>query len=297
MKKLILTTVLSLIFILPAFSIGYDDLNTVKEPAYRLGTTDDVENKLDINPNIIDKKGILSESSVEEANLTYADLSIKKISKEISQDLQLDYDEILADVSLLWQGAATKSDTIKFALYKLSNPDADKPDHASVKKVLSTIANMSTIIGAGSGNPLLYATSLIGGNTLGIFAQDTKALNYKYTKVGDADMIILVRKIDNLQQKVVEMYYDYMTARELYNMRSEVAKNRYYGFSGAQHSSSKEVVIITDAYYREALDLQKKAKNNFIEKRSQLEQLVGTDTFKQFEESINNREKNQTNLK
>ena len=293
MKKILITTIISLTIALPAISLSYDDLTTVKEPAYRLGTTDEVENKMDINPNIIDTRATMTEGSIEEANLTYADLSIKKISKEISQDLQLDYDQILADVSLLWQGAATKSDTIKFALYKLSNPDADKPDHATVKKVLSTIA---TLIGAGSGNPLLYATSLIGGNTLGIFSQDTKSLNYKYTKVGDADMIILVRKIDTLQQKVVGMYYDYMTAREIFNMRSEVAKNRYYGFKGAQNSS-KEVIIITDAYYREALDQQKKAKNNFVEKRSQLEQLVGSDTFKQFEENLNSREATPANLK
>ncbi len=288
MRKILLGLLLSIIFAMPTLALSYDDLNTVKDPMYRLGTTDDVENKLDINPNVVDTKAILSESSVEDANLTYADLSIKRISKEVSQSLQIDYDEILADVSLLWQGAATKSDTIKFALYKLSNPDEDKPNHSTVRKVLTTIANMSTLIGAGSGNPLLYCTSLIGGNTLGILSQDTKALNYKYTKVDDADMIILVRKIDNLQQKVVGMYYDYMTTREIYNMRSEIAKNRYYNYRNAQ-KASKEVIIITDAYYREALDLQKKAKSNFVEKRSQLEQLVGTETFKQFEENVNSR--------
>ena len=288
MRKILLGLLLSIIFAMPTLALSYDDLNTVKEPMYRLGTTDDVENKLDINPNVVDTKAILSESSVEDANLTYADLSIKRISKEVSQSLQIDYDEILADVSLLWQGAATKSDTIKFALYKLSNPDEDKPNHSTVRKVLTTIANMSTLIGAGSGNPLLCCTSLIGGNTLGILSQDTKALNYKYTKVDDADMIILVRKIDNLQQKVVGMYYDYMTTREIYNMRSEIAKNRYYNYRNAQ-KASKEVIIITDAYYREALDLQKKAKSNFVQKRSQLEQLVGTDTFKQFEENVNSR--------
>lgn len=291
MKKL-LTTILALIAIsYPVSAIQYDDLNTVKEPMYRLGTTDEVENKMDVNPSIVDTKAMLSESSIDEANLTYADLSIKRISKEISQGLAIDYDEILADVSLLWQGAATKSDTIKFALYKLSNPDADKPSQSSVRKVVSTIANLSTLIGAGSGNPLLYCTSLIGGNTLGILSQDTKALNYKYTKVGDADMIILVRKIDELQQKVVELYYDYMTTREVYNMRSEIARSRYHGFNGVQQNSSKEVVIITDAFYREALDLQRKAKNNYVDKRSKLEQLVGTETFKQFEANVDARDR------
>lgn len=290
MKKL-LTAILSLIFIQSSvLALTYEELTTVKEPAYRFGTSDEIENKLDINPTIENTKAIHSETSIDEANLTYADLSIKRISKEISQNLQIDYDEILSDLSLLWQGAATKSDTIKFALYKLSNPNADKPDNSSVKKVLSTIANMSTLIGAGTGNPLLYCTSLIGGNTLGILSQDTKALNYKYSKVDDADMIILVRKIDNLQQKVVGLYYDYMTTRELYNMRSEMAKRRHSNFSQAQNSS-KEIIIISDAYYREALDIQRKAKGNFADKRAQLEQLVGSETFKQFEDNINSRER------
>lgn len=290
MKKLLTLLIFSILIQAPTMALTYEELTTVKEPSYRLGTTNEIENKIDINPTIENTRAILSESSIDDANLTYADLSIKRISKEISQNLQIDYDEILADLSLLWQGAATKSDTIKFALYKLSNPNADKPDHSSVKKVLSTIANMSTLIGAGTGNPLLSCASLIGGNTLGILSQDNKSLNYKYTKVDDADMIILVRKIDNLQQKVVDMYYDYMTTRELYNMRSEMAKRRHFNYNQAQNSS-KEIIIISDAYYREALDMQRKAKGTFADKRAQLEQLVGSDTFKQFEENVNTRER------
>lgn len=289
MKKLIPVILTILAFHSAAFALSYDDLNTVKEPAYRFGTTDDIENKIDIT-STEEKHATHNDSSIQEGNLTYADLSIKRISKEISQDLQIDYDEILADLSMLWQGAATKSDTIKFALYKLSNPNEDKPDNNAIKKVLSTIANMSTIIGAGTGNPLLASASLIGGNTLGILSQDTKALNYKYTKVGDADMIILVRKIDALQQKIVGAYYDYMTTREIYNMRSEMLNRRHVYYNQSQNQS-KETILISDAYYREALDLQRKAKNNFADKRAQLEQLVGPETFKQFEESLNSRDR------
>ena len=57
------------------------------------------------------------------------------------------------------------------------------------------------------------------------------------------------------------------------------------------YDSSKEIIIISDAYYREALDMQRKAKGTFADKRAQLEQLVGSDTFKQFEENVNNRER------
>ena len=113
-------------------------------------------------------------------------------------------------------------------------------------------------------------------------------VNYKYTKVGDADMIILVRKIDELQQRVVELYYDYMTARDLYNLTTNMVKERENNYKKAQNSQ-KEVILITDTFYRTALDEQVKARGSFYEKRSQLEQLVGNDIFNQFEKNIDER--------
>ena len=270
------------------FSMEYEDLNSVKDPAYRVGTTDDVEQKTNfIKPLDTEiSKEIDPFENIEK--LTYADLSIKKISKEISQELEIDYSDMMQDLSMLWQGSATKSDIIKFALYKLSNPDKDKPDEKSVKKVLQTIANMSTLVGAGMGSPILSGGAFVGGNMLGIMSQDDKAINYKYTKVNDADMIILVRKIDDLQQKVVNRYYDYLTSRKLLDMTTKMAKQRYQNYQFAQ-KGSKELIIITDAYYRESLDMQMRARSDFYSKRASLEQLVGNETFSQFEANINSR--------
>jgi hypothetical protein len=149
---------------------------------------------------------------------------------------------------------------------------------------------MSTFLGAGSGNPILASAALIGGNTLGIMSNDAKALNYKYTQVTDADMIILVRKVDELQQKVVDIYYDYMTARQLYSMTAKMAKQCEGNYRSSQ-SSKREVVMVTDTFYREALDEQVKARGAYFEKRSQLEQLVGKDIFQQFESRVDEREK------
>ena len=131
--------------------------------------------------------------------------------------------------------------------------------------------------------------ALISGNTLGIMSQDSKALNYKYSQVNDADMIILVRKVEELQQKVVDMYYDYMTSRELYNMTTEMVVKCHQNYQNAQ-KLSKEVILITDTFYREALDEQLKAKGDFFEKRSRLEQLVGNDVFKEFEAIVDKRD-------
>lgn len=287
MKKLISLALMLTIVQSYTLGIEYDDLNTVKEPAYRVGTTNDIENKIDIDTKIQKETvKVIGQDKIE--NLTYADLSIKRISSEISQSLEIDYKDMLGDLSILWQGAATQSDTIKYALYKLANPDKDKPDNNAIKKVLTSIASMSTLLGATTGNPLLACASLVGGNTLGIMSQDTKALNYKYTKVGDADMIILVRKVDELQQKVIDCYFDYMTTREILNMTEKMAKRRNENYEKAQNTT-REVILITDAYYRESMDLLAKARGNYTDARSRLEQLVGTDVLKQFENNIKSR--------
>lgn len=287
MKKIISAMLIFSIIQSSGLCITYEDLNTVKDPAYRVGTTNDLENKIEINSKVQKEtvKGI-GQEKIE--NLTYADLSIKKISAEISQSLELDYKEMLGDLSLLWQGAATQSDTIKYALYKLANPDKDKPDNNAIKKILTNIASMSTLLGATTGNPLLACASLIGGNTLGIMSQDTKALNYKYTKVGDADMIILVRKVDELQQKVVDRYFDYMTAREILSMTEKMTKRRKDNYERAQ-DLSREIILITDAYYRDSVNQLAKAQGEFSDARARLEQLVGKDIFKQFESNLKNR--------
>ena len=287
MKKLVPILVLSLLIQSSVFAaLELEDLNTYKENFYRLGTTDKPEIKYNYEVQPVIKPTIQKEVTVKDTqNLTYADLSIKKMSLEVSKSLEIDFNDMQGDLSILWQGAATKSDTIKFAIYKLSNPDKDKPDTNAV-----TIAGMSTFLGAGTGNPVLASAALISGNTLGIMSQDSKALNYKYSQVNDADMIILVRKVEELQQKVVDMYYDYMTSREFYNMTTEMVARCHQNYQNAQNLS-KEVILITDTFYREALDEQQKARGDFFEKRSRLEQLVGNDVFKEFEAIVDKREK------
>lgn len=290
MKKLVLILTLLIISFPAMAETTLEDLKDSKPHAYRVGTTDDIEIEYKIKDAINTKNVKNADKQTKLEGLTYADLSIKKISREISKELEIDNAEMMGDLSMLWQGAATKSDTIKFAIYKLSNPDADKPNDKSVKKVLSTIASMSTLVGAGSGNPLLATGSFFTGSMLSIMGQDTKAMNYKYSKVNDADMIILVRKIDDLQQNIVNKYYDYMTARQVLKRTTKMVNERHNNYKLAQNGK-RELVIIADAYYRDSLDMQMKARNEYFSKRAALEELVGTDVFNQFEQVVNNREK------
>ena len=295
MKKF-LTLILALLILSPNYSVAevllenVNDAN-VKDPAYRLGLTDVPEKKfVEIKQNYSEEKVKADFSQIDTSDLTYADLSIKRMSKEIAKELELDEADMYEDLTLLWQGAAAKSDTIAFALYKLSNPEEDKPNDKSIKKVLMTIASMSTLVGAGVGNPLIATGSMLGSNIFGIMSQDTKALNYKYTKVTDADMIILVRKIEDLQQKTVDLYNDYMIAKKMLEMRDKVVEQRRLYYEAAQELP-REVVLVTDAYYRIAIDEQTKAQTTFFSKRAALEQFVGSDVFKQFEDNLKKRDK------
>lgn len=294
MKKFLILSLL-LAMNMPAFAqVKLEDmeLQGVKPPAYRLGLTDEPENQYEevqTQTNMEQKEAVEKVEETPIEYMTYADLSIKNLSKEISKELALDEKEMMGDLTLLWQGAASKSDTISFALYKLSNPEEDKPDEKSVKKVLLNIASLSTLVGAGMGNPLLATGSMLGSSIFGIMSQDTKALNYKYTRVTDSDMIILIRKVEDLQQNTVNLYYDYMTAKKLLELTDKVVEQRKKNYDAAQ-IQSKEVILVTDAYYRTALDDQAKARASFNAKRAALEQFVGNDVFTQFEQILKERD-------
>lgn len=290
MKKLLILLFL-LTFSTPVFAITYEELTEPKPPAYRTGLSEIPEKKYIQEIAPIEKEYVQKEETdFSDTDLTYADLSIKKISSEVAKELGYEEKTMMGDLSLLWRGAASKSDTIAFALYKLSNPDEDKPDEKSIKNVLTTIASMSTLVGAGIGNPLIATGSMLGGNVLGIMSQDTKALNYKYTRVTDADMIILVRKIEELQQTTVNLYYNYMTSRKMLGLLDKVVVQRKKNYDEAQ-DSSREVIMVTDAYYRSAIDAQTKARADFMAKRAALEQFVGNETFVEFEKVLAQRDK------
>lgn len=297
---LIIAFLLSNVNCANAENLTLKDLEFPKPPAYRVGLSEVPETQFiqakQEKPTLektFAQIGDNRESAI--TDMTYADLSISKLSKEIGKELEFEENDMVSDLTLLWQGAATQSDTINFALYKLANPDADKPDSKSIKKVLSTIASMSTLVGASMASPVFAGSSLIGGNILNIMSQDTKALNYKYTRVNDADMIILIRKIEDLQQNAVNLYYDYMSAKKQLEMTTKLVEERQRKFELAQKNNApRELVVITDAYYRTAIDKQRTAKSDFFSKRAALEQFVGNETFVQFEKELEARENGET---
>jgi len=261
-------------------------LDKPMKPAYRLGLTYNLEKEYKVTDlSRIEKEKTSSYAKDYVKNLSYADSSLKELSNEVSKLLELDKEEMLEHIQVLWAGAALKSETIKFALYKLANPDADKPDETVIKKIIRPLSTAASIAGSGLGDPVSSAAAMVGGHFINALSFNDKDLNYKYTKVTDADMVVLLTKVDNMQKKVIEKYYDYMTNRHLLTMYEKNLKLRRERCS-AKTGRTAEMILIADAYFRSAADAKEKQQLEFLEKRAALEQLAGIDALLEFEKML-----------
>lgn len=283
MKKILVS-----LFIIFCFATVAEatELLVPKKPAYRLGLTYDIEKEYkvtDITQRKSSKTASYEKSYIK--NSTYADSSLKDLSNEISKLLTIEKEEMLEHVQILWAGAALRSETIRFALYKLSNPDADKPDEGIIKKIIRPLSTASSIAGAGLGDPFSATAALVGGHFMNALSFNDKDLNYKYTKVTDADMIVLITKVDNMQKRVVDQYFDYMTTYNMLKITESNLKKRMERYNSGLYKT-EEQLLVADAYYRNAVDNKAKLELEFLENRAALEQLVGLEALIEFEKLL-----------
>ena len=214
----------------------------------------------------------------------YADLSLKKLANDVSFELEMDEAKINSDLNILWNATTERSETMKYTIYKLANPDEDKPNDSTIKKILRPIANFTSLAGASlSADPYMATGALIGGGLVNAFMKDDKEANYKFSKVSDADMVLLIRKIDDLQKKLLDLYIDYRTKEQLANLTNENLQKREEIYKLSQNKT-KEELLLADVYYRNAKTSAQRAQDEFLTSRAILENLVGSDALKKIEE-------------
>ncbi len=256
----------------------------------RMGVGTEIESKKEIQAAAVKKEEKKIETISRQSDvkgLTYADLSLKQISKDIIEEMDIESPEILADLSILYNSAVQRSETIKYAIYKLSNPDENKPNESAVKRLLKPIASFSTIAGTAlSANPYMASGALIGGGLMNAFSGDDKEVNYKFTKVNDADMVLLVRKIDELQKNLLNNYVNYVSQKELLQLSMQNLENRrkvYNAMQSGQRKATREELIVADTYYRNAQNTVKKAQAEYNLSRVILENIAGKEALKEIE--------------
>lgn len=256
----------------------------------RMGVGNGIESKKEIQAAAVKKqeKRIETISRTSDVKgLTYADLSLKQISKDVIEEMDIESPEILSDLSILYNNAIQRSETIKYAIYKLSNPEENKPNESAIKRILKPIASFSTIAGTAlSANPYMASGALIGGGLMNAFSGDDKEANYKFTKVNDADMVLLVRKIDELQKNLLNNYINYITQKELLQLSMQNLENRrkvYNAMQTGEKKATREELIVADTYYRNAQNTVKKAQAEYNLSRVILENIAGKEALKEIE--------------
>ena len=284
-----------------SFALTLDEVNNPMPLEGRLSNTDKVESNKNTKKNLkIEKAQLTNETTTSKDNIdennteieateintagaNYADLSLKRLADDVALELDMDSNKINSDLSILWAATMERSETMKYTIYKLSNPDEDKPNESTIKKIIKPLANISSLAGASlSADPFVATGALIGGGLINAFTKDDKEVNYRFSKVSDADMVLLVRKIDDLQKKLLDLYIDYKTKQQLANMTEENLKKREDIYKSSQNKS-KEELVISDVYYRTAKTNAQRAQDEYITSRAILENLVGLDALKQIE--------------
>jgi hypothetical protein len=115
------------------------------------------------------------------------------------------------DMNVLWQAAVYRSQPIRYAIEKLSRQDASgKPvkNKAGLKRLLNTTAQVG---GA--------AASIVSGTPIGLLSgalvnDIVNQSNSSSTRpVTDADMVILARAVDDLQQELLDLYLSYKQSK------------------------------------------------------------------------------------
>ena len=288
-KKMILFIILLININKVHAQVLLDDMEVIKPNFYRVGTNDKIESRYKQVENTQLKE--LHGKITRKKQLDLTKLSLKNISDEITCILEDNESDTISDLQLLWNGAASLSESIKFAIYKLSNPDGGKQDETMVKKIIKPLASFTSIAGMGLGDPFISTAAIASGALLGQLSVTNDDLNYKYTKVTDADMIVLMRKIDKQQKKLAKNYFDYMGAYNQLKLSNSTLEYRNKRYNQAVNLNDKSHILIADAYYKTACDNYEKAKSDFMFKRSSLEKLVGEKTLKEFETNLENREK------
>ena len=290
MKKLLILLLLSSI----SCALTLDEIKEPKPLQGRISNTDKVEVQVNLAPSNEQKaknisieekpKETLKTETNQEVSVSYADLSLKKLADDISFELDMDSSRINADLSVLWASAMENSETMKYTIYKLSNPDEDKPNDTTIKKILKPIAKFSSVAGASfAGDPYLATGALIGGGLLNAIMKDDKEYNYNFSKVSDTDMVLLIRKIDELQKKLLNLYVDYKTKQQLAKLTQENYKKREEIYENSQNKT-KEELVIADVYYRNAKVAYQRAQDEYLTSRAILENLVGRDALNKIEQ-------------
>ncbi len=163
------------------------------------------------------------------------------INKQKEKDLE--------DIEALWKGTVDNNQVIGFALKKLATPESQRRIHASLmSKTLSALVAGASFAPAMMGGDYLVQTSAFAAGRL---AQNLINRKNVPTEVPltDTEMIELAGLIENLQDRIINSYYNYKGAlNQLKETRSRLLLyNKNYS-KAMEEDDLLEITISSSLY-------------------------------------------------
>jgi hypothetical protein len=149
-------------------------------------------------------------SKTEQTRLLALETDCQTLHQQFTLELGEDQPADLEHLTQLWQAAVGRSQSIRYAIDKLSTKDASgktvKNDLAT-KRLLNSIAQIGGATGSLlTGSPI----GLISGSVLSDAISPTSSTQKTVT---DADMVILAKAVESLQSDLLEAYYEFSFQR------------------------------------------------------------------------------------
>ena len=197
--------------------------------------------------------GEVEQPKIELPKVGYKEAESLVISdKEIMDEIvKLQKEKDLEDIDALWKGTVENNQVIGFALKKLSTPESQRRIHSSLMaKTLSAIVSGASL-----------APALIGADYMvqsGAYAAGRLAQNLINRKnipqevpLTDTELIELAGLVENLQDKIINAYYNYKSAlTQLKEIRArELLYNKNY--VNAMDDEDFLEIAISSAQYKD----------------------------------------------
>lgn len=237
-------------------------------------------------------------TKLEQANLLALEADCQTLHQQFSQELTEDQSADLSHLSLLWQSAVERSQSIRYAIDKLSSKDASgkavKNENAT-KKLLNSIAQIGGTAGTLlTGSPIGLISSAVASEALSPMNPNQKA-------VTDADMVILAKAVEALQSQLLEAYYEFQFQRESltladilyqrFRMTFEQQRKALQALSTTTTGASPYFLPLLESFLTQQQQEIQMTKQAYTRTKQRLSLLTGTPAVEALEQRLTSKPK------